>query len=79
MLMRTPRPFRWWEASRVRHAYPAELEPAPGERVSAICGESTVIGAHDRQREAPHPECRDCDRVWRRVEGIPSVYDQVNP
>lgn len=89
--MNTNRPFRWMEsiaateggAVKGRHAYPADIELREDDEVTSICGAPTVI--HASQGECPYPQCQACDRVWRDVEGIPSVYDtpsgrtQVHP
>ena len=81
--MNTNRPFRWLEAIAVvrdraakgRHAYPADSRLVDGDEVAAICGTPTVIHQHKAGREGPYPQCGECDRVWRDVEGIRSVYD----
>lgn len=73
MPMRTPHPFRWVEASKVRHAIPADALPAPDEEITAICGQLVVLEHLGVRAEGWHPECRECDRVWREVDDIPRM------
>lgn len=76
-----PRPFTWVEATGPngpwRHAIERQTT-TQGQQVHTICGEQAEVHAHHPQLEAPYPECRTCDRTWRQVEGIPSVFDQVS-
>lgn len=75
MFVRTPRPFQWVEASQVRHAVPAELELTIGLQITTLCGTHAVVADRDPNKECPYPECRECDRVWRQIEGIPRLTD----
>jgi hypothetical protein len=74
-MMRTPRPFRWVEAARTRHAVPADLPLRDGQEITTLCGEHVALVHRDPRRA--WPECAECDRVWREVEGIPRLASRI--
>jgi zinc-finger len=77
--MRVSDPYRWVEASQVRHAVAAGLEFQQGDEVATVCGEVAVVGSHDPQRQCPFPTCRGCNTVWRNELGLPILDGADDP
>jgi hypothetical protein len=66
---------KWWvEAADFRHATYG-LKPSAGDVVLTLCGETVTVIVAVPGRYAR--ECPECDRAWRRREGIPLRSDQI--
>jgi zinc-finger len=79
LVMRVPGPYRWVEASGVRHAVVVELEFQQGDEVATLCGEVAVVRSHDPQRQCPFPTCLACNTTWRRELGLPILDPDTDP
>jgi hypothetical protein len=56
------------EAADFRHAI-CGPPPGVGDVVDTLCGVSATVVVPKPGMYAP--ECRNCDRAWRSIEGIP--------
>ncbi|MGH3622558.1 MAG: zinc finger protein [Sciscionella sp.] len=70
-MIQVPGPYRWVEASEVRHAVAAELEFQRGDEVATLCGERAVVHPHDERTQCGFPTCRACNRRWRLELDLP--------
>ncbi|MGH3621785.1 MAG: zinc finger protein [Sciscionella sp.] len=70
-MIQVPGPYRWVEASEVRHAVAAELEFQRGDEVATLCEQLAVVQPHDERTQCGFPTCRACNRLWRLELGLP--------
>lgn len=64
----TGRPFQWRETSGGHRHATANEDVREGQIITTLCGYRFTA---ERWHAVPYPECAECDRVWREVEGIP--------